>query len=262
MSVRRRRGFSMLELMIVVACIAILVSAGGFTLMTITQAQRSRTQGDADSLYNALVGTRDFNGFFGDVGYIPAIADASSSLVVVKPAAAPMQQILRGNTVGWRGPYTGFDATALSADPWGTAWVMDAGLATRGRITSAGSDQLIGTSDDVSSPTLGSKTVLGSNGKGDIAIFVLDPLTNTYLDYSTATVRITDPLAPTSNWPWVTVTDQPTSPAIAFKASNMVLGRHLITVDGSGTYLGAVGYGVAYVTGGTQSAVTVKMRYQ
>jgi prepilin-type N-terminal cleavage/methylation domain-containing protein len=259
---RARRGFSLLELMIVVTCIVILVSAGGFTLLTITQAQRSRTQGDADSLYNALVGTRDFNGFFADVGYLPGITDAANSLVAVKPAAAPMQQMLRGNTVGWRGPYTGFDATALASDPWGTSWVMDATLATRGRVTSAGPDKLLGTYDDVNSPTLGSKTVLGSNGKGDIVIFVLDPVTNQYLDYSTATVRITDPLAPTANWPWVTVTDQPTSPNIAFKASNMVLGRHLITVDGSGTYLGAVGYGVAYVTGGTQSAVTVRIRYQ
>lgn len=257
----RARGFTLLEMSITLLIIAFLVSAGAFASNEVANTKRARAQMDAIALYNGQVGTRDVNGFYGDVGRLSPPVDAATEMVVSMPAGLARQVMVRGVTVGWRGPYAGYNVTSLGLDPWSAPWSID----TQGRISSRGPDGVAGTSDDVFAPLAGQGTVIPGlpvpGGDGIISVVVIDPLTRQYLDAATATVVVSRPNSDNSGnlfWEPAVAT---APPGYDFRAANLRAGRHAIVVTGLGAFAGAQAYGAAYVTGGTAAAVTLRLHF-
>ena len=100
------RGFTLLELMVVIAIIGLLVGLVGPKVMDILSNSQSDTAKiQAKSLEQAV------NMFRLDVGRIPSSAEGLQALVT-KP----------GSASGWRGPYI----KELPVDPWKNPYHYDA----------------------------------------------------------------------------------------------------------------------------------------
>lgn len=131
-SVARRRGFTLLELLVVVLIIGLLtaVVAPRF-LGQISKSEITTARAQMDAFDKAL------QGFRLDVGHFPSTAQGLKALVVA-PADEPR----------WRGPYMQGD---VPPDPWGTPYQYRA-PGTNGRdydLVSWGRDRAPGgTGDD------------------------------------------------------------------------------------------------------------------
>lgn len=121
----RRRGFTMLELIIVIAVVSILAAiVTPLAVEQITQKRYEACREELVLLRKALVGdtrvmeggNRSNYGFLGDVGALPVVLDE-----LLQPGSRPLFQAytLGGTTFhhGWRGPYV-----SEILDPWGNAY--------------------------------------------------------------------------------------------------------------------------------------------
>ncbi len=145
-----RRGFTLLELVVVIAVIGILVAA--VTPSVVQQLMDSRiqeTRTEAQSLYDSMVGKPADGrfGFVGDLGRLPA---SFTELVQQGSLPAFTTSTTRGVGMGWRGPYVNIGTTANDylTDAFGRAYTG----AASGQIRSAGPDGVAGTVDDIVYP--------------------------------------------------------------------------------------------------------------
>jgi prepilin-type N-terminal cleavage/methylation domain-containing protein len=137
-----KKGYSLIELMVVVIIISIIASVSIKSLMTASETARAeRTKDEMDELAFAVAGdpglvsggTRTDFGYVGDVGSMPASLDA----LVLNP----------GGYATWDGPYLKDDYLASAGggdsefkmDEWGSGYGFSAGVT----ITSIGSGQTI-----------------------------------------------------------------------------------------------------------------------
>ena len=125
---RRRRAFTLLEVMLVLAILLILAS---FVGVSIIQTQGSANVKATQTQLSAIETILKL--YYLDMGAYPT----SLSDLRVAPQG--------GNVQKWNGPYSEKD---IPADPWGNAYIYEA--ASGGyRLFSAGQDGLQDTEDDI-----------------------------------------------------------------------------------------------------------------
>ncbi len=127
-----RRGFTLMEIMVVIIVIAVLASVAGPMIGSITdQGKSSATKASINNLKTALV---NYNN---DLGRFPHTANAYISANVNNADTAALlnqsnQNVLVENSVGgtftnmginayakrWKGPYMDSDASAFMQDAW------------------------------------------------------------------------------------------------------------------------------------------------
>lgn len=133
---RRRSGFSLLEILVVLAIIALIAAVVGPRLFA--QLDRSKTT-TAKLQIQALESAVETMRL--DIGRLPTEQEGLGLLMQADPAQVP----------GWSGPYLD---KALPADPWARPYVYVAPPATadgsvgspdlRARVTSYGADGTVG----------------------------------------------------------------------------------------------------------------------
>ncbi len=119
---RRERGFTLVEMLVVLAILALLVSLVGPVLFKhISPAKRSVARAQINIFMSAL------DSYYMDTGRYPATAEGLESLRI-QPAGAQ----------GWKGPYL---KKNLPKDPWGGRYIYRSPGRSGGyEIVSYGSD--------------------------------------------------------------------------------------------------------------------------
>lgn len=121
---RLRQGFSLLEILVVLAIIALIAAVVGPRLFA--QLDRSKTTAariQAKALKSALETMRI------DIGRVPTQQEGLNLLLQGDPTAVP----------GWQGPYM----DALPSDPWGRPYVYVAPAETSGAAVSGGGNATV-----------------------------------------------------------------------------------------------------------------------
>ncbi len=149
------RGFTLLELVVVIAVLALVANLATEHLVQVTDQQRYETSRDRlQRLQYAIVGDDsrtsngqpDLFGFVHDMGRPPVDlselyeepADCDPTRDGNQSCPAGFDPAL-GRSVGWRGPY--ISARDAKQDGWGNPWQYDSGS---GRIVSLGADDALG----------------------------------------------------------------------------------------------------------------------
>lgn len=149
------RGFTLIELVIVIAVIAILAALLVPTILGQAERARvSRAKSDATEIAKALARIRTDTAFVDaatPLCYIPANVNAApSGTPAVGPAACGGLPACTPATVGelcWGGPYM---SAAVADDPWGQAWTTTYNVDTNAiTVTSNGPDKTASTADDI-----------------------------------------------------------------------------------------------------------------
>ncbi len=130
---RRRRGFTLMEVLLV---LAILVILGSLVGVSIFQMQKNANVKAARAQIDMLEGA--ISAYQIDVGSFPPTLEG----LVAIPGDLK-------NPAKWSGPY--LDKAQLPADPWGNPFQYEVLSADQYRIWSWGYDQQSGTADDVQS---------------------------------------------------------------------------------------------------------------
>lgn len=130
---QNRRGFTLLELMLVMAILVILASLGTVAVLNM------RRGADADAAVTQIATlSQQCKAFKLNMGYFPNTLDD----LIVQPQGATPQK--------WRGPY--LDISQIPLDSWGNPFTYAADeMNNKVQITSAGPDRQAGTADDISS---------------------------------------------------------------------------------------------------------------
>ncbi len=130
---RRRRGFTLMEILLVLAILVILGALVGVGYARI----RENALIDAAKLQISNLETT-VKTYQIEVGTFPSM-DAGLDALLNPPADVPPGK--------WRGPY--LDATQLPLDPWNNPYNYELINDTQFEITSSGRDGQQGTDDDV-----------------------------------------------------------------------------------------------------------------
>lgn len=149
------RGFTLLELVVVIALLALVANLATEHLVQITDQQRYETSRDRlERLRYAIVGDDsrttngqpDLFGFAHDMGRPPVdLVELFEEPTDCDPTSDGNQTCSArfdpavGRTAGWRGPY--ISARDAKQDGWGNPWQYDPDT---GRIVSLGSDGALG----------------------------------------------------------------------------------------------------------------------
>lgn len=130
---QNRRGFTLLELMLVMAILVILASLGTVAVLNM----RRGADNDATITQMATL-SQQCKAFKLNMGYFPNTLDD----LIAQPQNTTPQK--------WRGPY--LDVSKIPMDSWGNAFTYAADEnSNKVNITSVGPDRQAGTADDISS---------------------------------------------------------------------------------------------------------------
>ena len=258
MTRRRARGFSILELAVVLIIVLLLAATFPYALREVVNTKYRRGENDAIAMVNGILGSRDHNGTLGDLGWVPGpgqLADlANGQPTFMNPGN------VRGVTYGWHGPYAvpgvgvgGANINGIVNDPWGMPWQIPA--AGEVTLTSTGPNRM-----PLGSPGLGNDDIrmpvnAAAGRTGRLVIHVVDPMGRA-LDGGDVTLTVTNPSSTALNRPACT------SWSNGFCTTEPLWqGQHVVTASGlAGTeWEDARGYARVYVGADGISAVTVRL---
>ena len=148
---RTARGFTLLELVVIIAVLGILAAAVTPTVMNeIMDTRVSATRSEAQGLYEAMVGAPNSEGtrfgFVGDIGRLPnSLAELATQSGLPSFATGNIRSI----GMGWRGPYinSGTSANDYQRDAFGRLYVLNSG-----QVRSYGPDGIANNTDDIVYP--------------------------------------------------------------------------------------------------------------
>jgi len=268
---QRRRGFSLLEILLAVAIIAILTSGLVLTGETVEQARKARAAQDAAALSAALFGTRSTPGYVQDVGALPTTpylqlsAGMQASAGLADASTPQLDNEIGGNAFrgiasGWNGPYVTAPPRAIQYDPWGAAWSIDG----QGRVAST-------SWAGAAAPTSATApTPLTYGSTGTVTVLLVDAATGAHLDAARVaahgiSVEVSTTAAGGSS-AWMTATFDLSRSDTQLLVEGASLGNHAIraaaaTLDANSPYYGARAFGSVYLGGGGQVAsATLRLR--
>lgn len=267
MTRRSVRGFTILELAVVLIIVLILASLFPIALNQVSFAKYTRAEKDAVAMANGLFGSRDANGMLGDLGYLP---DTNGLWELAKPRSEfGLRGNLRGVSYGWNGPYAipcvscGGVKNGLVMNPWNGAWVMQRTVVdgeTYATVATAGPS---GSGfDDISQPESPTAGVVGS-----LLVNVVDP-NGMPLSYLDAKVLVSNP---SINGLTMVECDATHWVATQCLISGLFQGQHAVTAigkpldwdgagSGNGRWAGMAGFERVYVGAGGISTVTVPLK--
>ena len=130
---RRRQGFTLMELLLVMAILVILASLAGFFLLQTQQTAYSQAAQTQIGLFEDLLDAYRLH-----VGSYPS---TSQGLGALKDPPADLS-----NPKKWKGPYIEKD---IPVDPWDNEYRYEAKNKKEYRLWSMGPDGIDGTEDDV-----------------------------------------------------------------------------------------------------------------
>ncbi|MGH0029908.1 MAG: type II secretion system protein [Myxococcota bacterium] len=229
---RRRGGFSLIEIMVVIAMLSLLAGAlAPAAIQQLEQQRRAKTRATLEQLATALVGrpgSDDF-GYLGDMGGLPPTLEDLNS-AAGKPAyafGAP------GIGYGYAGPY----APTLrpgTANVFVDAWDLPFQFAGAAQVRSAGPDRTFGNADDLVEPAAAPPTtaalvvrVLGLPSGGGPVETLAAPDANVFVSRSNAgsyqEVAMVEPAGGPGPW----------------TSTGLHLGHHGLRVVGTGSWASA-----------------------
>jgi prepilin-type N-terminal cleavage/methylation domain-containing protein len=147
----RNRGFTLLELVVIIAVLGILAAAVAPTVMNeIMDTRVAATRSEAEGLHEAMVGAPASDGtrfgFVGDIGRLPnTLAELATQSGLPSYSTSNNRSI----GMGWRGPYinSGTSATDYQRDAFGRLFMLNSG-----QVRSYGPDGIANNTDDIVYP--------------------------------------------------------------------------------------------------------------
>lgn len=257
---RRRRGFTLIEVVIAIAIISILASmAVPYAAKLIDMSRTENTRKEMEELYNTILGDPKIptGGFAGDMGRLPANLGQLNNRTAPPGPFPPVGFTgLLGVKFGWYGPYvnTGFDPSGYLNDAWGTAYAY--GNPGAGQIRGAGPDRTMGNADDLIYPP----NTVTFTGNLVVNLHVWDNTAGQYrLNPTPAQVTgmgVTYYYSNNGSQASVSITVPPTAVGPPYSFNGYHAGLHAVTGTCQlvGSAAAATGQAVVYVPGNNQQA--------